>query len=323
MQMKTFAKVLRPILTSLEYALAVLIVAVTTQFVFGNTLESWIITAISIALSVFTFLIWYSDGVDRGEMVPKVYNTTLRYNVYSKYILGLQDFDALRDFVDKKNKEYELDLLSAKLGEQELSLENLERFKALRQIALETAIIKPKWHLGKWSIGKKVEIVDEDYLKMVKRYSPKQLKLLLWCSTKKIRFKHLKVKDILRANDKSKGLVPINTEKSVAPTKVVSKVIWGVLLGLFTAYVVFTRKSWGTNETIQALSWAFSISLNIFTSIRAGYQAVTINRYEYYKAKSELCAEFFAFKEVKIDTIEKETNIFDAMLKDEKDKKEV
>lgn len=325
MQMKTFAKVLRPLLTALEYVIAILIVAVTTQFFFGNTLESWIITSVSVALSVSTFLIWYSDGIDRGENVPKVYNTVLRYNVYSKYILSLQDFDALRDFVEKKNKEYELDLLSAKLGEQELTLENLNKFKELRQIALETAITRPKWQIGKLSIGKKLEINNEDYLKLIKRYSKKQLKTLMICTTKKVRFKHLRVKDILRASDKSKGLVPVNTEKTVVPGKVVFKIVWGATVGLFTAYVVFTRKVWGVTETIQAITWIFSISLNIFNSIRSGYKAVTVDRYNFYKAKAELCSEFFAFKGVKIETIEKETNIFESMLKEKTkstDKKE-
>ena len=308
MQMKNIAKILRPILTAIEYAIAVLIVAVTTQIVFGNNLQTWVITVVSICLAVFTSIIWYSDGVDRGEQVPSVFNTTLRYHTYARSILNLQDFDKLREFCVKKNEDYERELLSAKLGEYELSLQNLIDFKDALKKARETAISKPKLKIAHIYIGKRVSYTDENFIKLRKRYSTKQLKILETYADRKIHFKHLQVKDIIRANDKANALVPINTEKQVLPTRIISKIIWGALLGIFTAGVIFTRKgAWTINETIQVISWAFSISLNIYTSISSGYKSVTINRYQFYKAKNEICLEYFAF--IHQDTTEIESKL--------------
>lgn len=308
MQMKNIAKILRPILTAIEYAIAVLIVAVTTQIVFGNNLQTLVITIVSICLAVFTSIIWYSDGVERGEQVSSVFNTTLRYHTYARSILNLQDFDKIREFCFKKNEDYERELLSAKLGVNELSLQNLIDFKELSKKARETAISKPKLKIGSLMIGKRYNYTDENYIKMRKRYTTKQLKMLEHYAEKKIHFKHIQVKDIIRANDKSNALVPTNTEKQVLLTRIISKIIWCAMLGLFTAGVIFTKKGeWTINETIQVISWAFSISLNIYTSIRSGYKSVTINRYQYYKAKNEICLEYFAF--IHQDTTEIENRL--------------
>ena len=302
MQMRTIARVLRPVLTAIEYAIAILIVAVSTRIIFGNTLQTWIITAISVCLAVFTTIIWYSDGVDRGEQVPSVYNTTLTYFTYARYILGLQDFESLRDFCEKKNKDYELELLALKLSEYELSIATLNKFKELRQKARQTAKIGLKWHCIKTII-----YTDEEYLTFCKRYNAKQLKIMETYADKKIKFKHLQAKDITRANDKTKALVPINSEKAVLPTRIIGKIIYGLLVGIFTASVLFTKKGdWTINETIQTITWAFSISLNIFFSIRLGYKSVTQDRYQYYKAKNEICAEYFAYKQVKMEDVDKD-----------------
>ena len=308
MQMKSIARVLRPVLTAIEYAIAVLIVAVSTQIIFGNSLQTWVITVVSICLAVFTSIIWYSDGVDRGEQVPSVFNTTLIYYNYSRAILGLQDFDKLRDFCMKENEEYERELLSAKLGEYELSLQNLIDYKEMAKKARETAERKPKVKIGSILIGKRLRYTDEEFIKLRHRYTPEQLKILEKYSERKIKFKHLQVKDIIRANDKTESLVPTNTERQVLPSRIISKIIWGTVLGLFTAGVVFTKKGeWTINETIQVISWAFSISMNIYTSIRAGFKSVTINRYQYYKAKNEICMRYFAF--INYDTTKIENDI--------------
>ena len=322
MQMKIIARVLRPILTAIEYAIAVLIVAVTTQIIFGNNLQTWVITIVSISLAVFTSIIWYSDGVDRGENVDSVKFTTFRYHSYAKAILDLQDFDLIREFCVKKNEDYERELLSAKLSHYELSLQNLIDYRELGKKARETAIRKPQIKLGAISIGKRLHYTDEEFIKLRHRYTDKQLKVLEKYSSAKISFKHLQVKDVIRANDRAESLVPTNTEKHVLPTRIISKIIWGALLGLFTAGVVFTRKgAWTINETIQVISWAFSISLNIFTSIRSGYKSVTVNRYQYYKAKNEICMEFFAFSKYdKMNELETEIGRQIEQLKVEKSK---
>lgn len=307
--MKTInlAKILRPILTATEYAIAVLIVAVSAQIMFGNNLETWIITIISICLAVLTSIIWYSDGVERGEQVASVYNTTLRYHTYARAILNKQDFDKIREFCVKKNAQYEQDLMSAKLGQHELTLKNLSDYKDARRIARETAEIKPKTKIGNILIGKRYNYTDENYKKLRKGYTKEQLRILDRLCEKKIRFKHLQVKDVIRANDKTESLVPENTEKQVLPRRIIGKIAWGAMIGLFTAGVVFTQKGeWTINETIQVITWAFSISMNIYTSIRTGYKSVTINRYQYYKAKNEICIEYFAYANIKTEDVEKD-----------------
>lgn len=307
MQMQSIARAMRPVLTAIEYAIAVLVVAVSTQFIFGDKTQTWIITVISVSLAVFTSIIWYSDGVDRGEQVASVYNTTLRYYTYTRTIQKMQDFDKLREFCEKKNAEYEQDLLTAKLSEYELTLKNLEDYKEAWKKARESAIRKPKIKIGNILIGKRLHYTDEEFIKLRHRYSSEQVKILETFSNKKIRFEHLETHDITRANVKKKALVPKNTEKQVLPSKIVGKIVWGTILGIFTAAVVFTKKGeWTINETIQVISWAFSISMNIYTSIRSGYKAVTINRYQYYKAKNEICLEYFAFAGKKIEDIEQD-----------------
>lgn len=307
MKTMNLAKILRPILTATEYAIAVLIVAVSAQIMFGNKLETWIITIISICLAVLTSIIWYSDGVERGEQVASVFNTTLRYHTYARAILNKQDFDKIREFCVKKNEQYEQDLMSAKLGHHELTLKNLSDYKEARRIARETAEIKPKAKIGNILIGKRYNYTDENYKKLRKGYTKEQLQILDRLCEKKIRFKHLQVKDVIRANDKTESLVPENTEKQVLPRRIIGKVAWGAMIGLFTAGVVFTQKGeWTINETIQVITWAFSISMNIYTSIRTGYKSVTINRYQYYKAKNEICIEYFAFADIKTEDVEKD-----------------
>ena len=302
--MNKLVKFLRPALTAIEYAIAVLIVTVSTQIFLGNTLETYVITIISVCLSVFTYVIWYSDGVDRGENVPKVFNTSLLYHAYAKTILDKGDFDSIRDFCAKKNYEYEQELLTAKLGEYELSLKNLEEYKEKAQIARETAERKPKAKIGNILIGSRLRYTDEDFIKLRHRYTKDQLKILEKYSEHKISFKHLQVKDITRANSKSKTLVPENTEKNVLPSKLAGKIIWGLLLGIFTAVVIFTSKEWTMSTTIRLVLWAFSISYNIYSSIRTGYKSVVVDRYMYFKAKNELCLEYFAFTHEDIKPVE-------------------
>ena len=307
LQMQNIAKVLRPILTAIEYAIAILIVAVSTQIIFGNNLQTWVITLVSISLAVFTSIIWYSDGVDRGEQVKAVRVTTLRYHTYARFIQRMQDFDKIREFCAKKNADYEQELLSAKLSEYELSLKNLEEYKEASKKARESAIRKPKVKFGSIQLGQRLSYTDEEFKKLRHRYTPEQLKILETYSAKKIKFEKLEVKDITRANVKQSQLVPKNTEGQVLPTKIVGKIVWGTILGIFTAAVVFTRKGeWTINETIQVISWAFSISMNIYTSIRSGYKAVTINRYQYYKAKNEVCIEYFAYAGKGLNEVEQE-----------------
>lgn len=295
MQFKTILRVVRPLLTLLEFAVSVLIIAVTAQIVFGNKLETYLITIISVVLAVSTYAIWYSDGVDRGEQVPKVYNTALRFNTYARTIAQLQVPEKQREFCEKKNQEHAQDLLIAKLTEQDLSIRDLTSYKEELQKARVDAKIKARLTLGNLHLGEKV-VYPEEFINFCKKYDKKQLKLMHWLSSHTIKFAKLVPKDLTKATYTIKGIKPINTERKQLPIKLAGKVIWGVALGLLTASILFTKKGdWTINETIQVLSWAFSISLNIFTSILAGYRSVTVNRFNYYAEKIELNTEFFGF----------------------------
>ena len=112
MKFKNAMRVARPLLTLLEYAVSVLVISVTAQVVFGNNLQTWIITAISVVLATTTYAIWYSDGVERAEKTAKVYNTTLRYNTYAKKIRELQVTKEQKEFCEKKNEQYAKELMS-------------------------------------------------------------------------------------------------------------------------------------------------------------------------------------------------------------------
>ena len=295
MQFKTILRVVRPLLTLLEFAVSVLIIAVTAQIVFGDKLETYLITIISIVLAVSTYIVWYSDGVDRGEQVPKVYNTALRFNTYARTIAQLQVPEKQREFCEKKNTEHAQDLLIAKLVEQDLYLSDLTSYKEELQKARVEAKIKPRVALGGLHLGKKV-IYPVEFENFCKRYDKKQLKLLKWLSCHTLKFEKLVPKDLTKATYTIKGIKPINTEMKKLPIRLVGKIIWGVVLGLLTASIIFTSKGdWTINETIQVLSWAFSISLNIFSSVVAGYKSVTVNRFNYYNEKIELNTEFFGF----------------------------
>ena len=306
MKFKSILKVVRPLLTLFEYAVSVLIIAVTAQIVFGNNLQTWIITLISIVLSVSTYAIWYSDGVDRGEQTAKVYNTTLRFNIYARKIRELQVQEKQREFCEKKNAQHRQDLIIEKLTEYELSVADLVNYKDLLQKARVDAIIKPKWVIFGIKVGKVVQY-PQDFTDYCKKYDKKQLKVMRTLSSKEIKFEKIVPKDLTKSSWKVEGIKPINNEGKKLPHNLISKVVWGVVLGLITASIAFTKKGeWSMNETIQVVSWAFSISFNIYSSVVAGYKSVTIDRFNYYQEKIELTTEFFGFIGQSMETMEQE-----------------
>lgn len=318
MQYKNIMKVARPLLTIFEYALSVLIIAVTAQISFGNTLTTWIITAISVVLAVSTYAVWFTDGVDRAERLQSVYNTTLRFNVYARAISNMQVMDKQKEFCDKKNADFALELTISKLTEHELSLKDLETYKENLKKARIEAIIKPKWVLGKLKIGKTTDLGDE-WRNYIKQFSKKQLRLLAYLSEHAIKFDKLEPKDLTKSMSSKTAIKPKNTEHEHLPKTLLSKIIWGVALGLFTASIALMKKgAWTMNETIQVVSWAFSISYNIYASIKAGYKTVSVDRYNYYKDKNELCAEFFGFIGKTVEQIEQDANLTALLKQDDK-----
>lgn len=314
MKFKSILKVVRPLLTIFEYAVSVLIIAVTAQIVFGNNLQTWIITLISIVLSVSTYAIWYSDGVDRGEQTAKVRNTTLRFNVYARKIRELQVQDKQREFCEKKNAQHRKDLIIEKLTEYELSLSDLTTYKEKLQKARVEAKIKPKRYLGGIITIKKVEY-PQDFVDFCKQFDKKQLKVLSVLASKEIKFDKIVPKDLTKSTWKVEGIKPINNESKKLPHNLISKVVWGVALGLITASIAFTKKGeWSMNETIQVVSWAFSISFNIYSSVVAGYKSVVVDRFNYFQEKIELTTEFFGFISQPLSDMESE--IQDGLIKE-------
>lgn len=289
-------KFLRPVLTAIEYAIAILVIAVSTELTFGDKLTTWLYTLISIALSVFTSIIWLPSGVEMAERTQKVFNTTLRYNTYANYIVNNQLFDEVRSFCLWRNDEFEKELLTHKLGEYLLKLDNLNKYVELKKNALKTAKIKPN--------GKVLEYTDKEFLEYRSSFEKKQIDILEYYSSNKIKFEHLIADDLLKGHKTKSHLKPINNEGKSVANRYVSKIIWGVVLGVFTASFIFTKKSWSINETIQVLTWGFSILLNIYTSINAGFKSVNIDRYNYYKEKNERCVEFFKYVQIKVQDVE-------------------
>lgn len=294
---KELTSLFRVGLTLVEYAIAILVVAVSTQLLFGNNEQSWIITGLSMALMVFTTIIWTPQGIEKGEMTPKVFNTTLRYNTRANYIINNQMFEQLREFCKIRNEQYAKEQITHILGEKLIKYEELTNYSTLRQNALKTAIIKSNGKVKKWT--------DKDFIDFRSKYTKQQLKLLEKYSTGEYKFKHIKSDDLIKGHKASDNLVPNNTEKLVLSGRLVYKILYGVILGIFTASFVFTRKVWTINETIQVVLWGYSIAMNIYTSISSGYNAVVKNRFEYFKEKNLRCAEFFAYCGINIEAVEK------------------
>ena len=114
---KTVVKVSRPILTLFEFAISVFLIAATAQITLGNSLKSYLITGISIVLGVTTYLIWYTDGIERGESTTKVFNTSLRFHTYARTITNMQVVEQLTEFCKKKNEDDTKELVLAKLAD--------------------------------------------------------------------------------------------------------------------------------------------------------------------------------------------------------------
>lgn len=295
-------KLLRPTLTAIEYAFAILVIAVSIGVVYGKSEKTYIMIAISLFLSIFTSIIWLPSGVEKGEKTQRVYNTTLRYNTYANYIVKAQLFDSLREFVKIRNEQFEQELLTHKLGEYLLKLDNLNKYIELKQIALKTAIIKPN--------GKVKQFTDDNFLEYEKGFTRKQQRVLEYYSEHRIHFQRLTADDILKGHKTHERLKPLNKERNRIGTRYISKAVWGVVLGLFTASLVFSTKGgWSVNETIQVISWGFSLLMNIYTSINCGFKSVYEDRYNYYKEKNERCVEFFKFTNLSVDEIEKDIKL--------------
>lgn len=314
MKFTSIMKVVRPLLTLLEYAVSVLIIAVTAQVAFGSNLQTYIITAISIFLAVSTYAVWFMDGKERGERTDAVYNTTLRFHTYARAISNKQLMDKQKEFCLKKNEEHRLELIKARLSEYELKLDDLTEFKENLKEARSASIRAPKLKIGSIVLLYKTEM-GEKFALYCKKYTKAQLKVLRRLADRKIKCDTIEPKDLTSSISTTiKSIKPTNKENKGLPLTLIGKIVWGVLLGIFTMSIVFTRKDhWTINETIQVVVWGFSISYNIYSSIVAGYKSVVIDRFNYYKAKIELCTEFFGFVDISPENIEKEEHLQDKL----------
>lgn len=288
---------LRPVLTVIIYAIAVLLVAVTVQITIGRTTDTWVVIAISIVLSISTNAIWSPSGVERAEKTQKVFNTSLKYHTYANYIINNQLFDELRDFCVWRNDEFEKELLTHKMGEYLLKYSDLMKYIELKRNALKTAKLKPN--------GNVLEYTDKEFIDFASKFNKKQKRVLEYYSAHQIKFEPITSDDLTKGHKTKGSLKPKNTEEIKRGSRYISKITWGIGLGALTVGAIFYMKDgFGMNEVIQIVMWLFSIIMNVFTSWWSGYQSVTINRYEYLKDKNERCAEFFKYAKIEMSKVE-------------------
>lgn len=294
--MKQIKGLIRVGLTLIELALAILIISVTTQIIFGSSTKTLINTILSIILMAFTNIVWIPQGVEKAEKTAKVYNTTLRYNCRANYIINNHLFGKLKEFCVQRNEEYRIEKLTHKLGNYLIDYNEYIQYCELRKNALKTS--KKKRGITIFT--------DKEFLEFRAKFTKKQKLILDYYAKNKVMYRKLKDKHLIIGHKASDGIVPINREKMIITIRIFGKVAWGLFLGLFSAYILFTKKDcWTINETIQVIIWAFSISMNVYTSIQSGYKSVYETRYEYYKDKNIRCAEFFAYCNIPIEEVEK------------------
>lgn len=293
----TIIKVLRPILTILIYAIAVLLVAVSVELTFGRSTSTWVIIIITIILSISTNAVWSPSGVEKAEKTQKVFNTSLKYHTYANYIISNQLFDELRDFCKWRNEEFEKELLTHKMGEFLLKYDELMTYIELKKKALQTAKIKPN--------GKVEAYTDQEFLDFRAKFNKKQQLVLEYYSEHQIKFARITSDDLTKGHKTRGSLKPVNTEKIKRGSRYVTKIIWGIGLGVLSVGAIFYMKEdFGMNEVIQIVMWLFSIVMNVFTSYWSGYQSVINNRYDFLKDKNERCAEFFKYANIEMSKVE-------------------
>lgn len=298
--MKTIRKWLAPILTALMWLIAIMMVAVTFSFVLQDTQYFYTITIWGVIIMLFTNIIWAPTGVEKAEQTAKVHNNTVIFTNRANYIVNNQLFSELRQFCEERNEEYEKELITHKLAKRQLKYDEFIKYCDLKKLSMQ----------HKKNVQKKEELTLEEY---IEQFTKKQIKLLDKLSENGVRFKKLRPDHMTKGHQTNGKLVPFNKEHIYRSFILIGKVVWGLVIGAFMAYIVIKGKSkFGIAELFQILIWTCSIITNIFTSIRNAYKSVFVYRNNYLVDKNDRCAEFFKFIEKQVKDIDQ---MVDGLLK--------
>lgn len=289
MDMKKLRQWIAPILTLIMWVIIIMIMAVTLSFIFNRDEYFWTITGVGIVIMVLTNIIWSPTGIEMGENVDKVKTNTRIYSNRANFIVNNQLFGKLKVWCEKKNDEFLKDTIKHILARYQIDYKYYDEYVEKKKAALQ--------QLNETSV--------QDFDKFKAQFTKNQIKCLEKLFDKQPKFEHLTPDDITKGHGSKNRLVPKNRENIYRFVNVAGKVIWGILVGIFTAmFVMQTKDDFGLPEVIQIGIWTFTILTNILTSIVNSYKSVTIFRNDYFVEKNDLCADFFDFCGIKVESVD-------------------
>lgn len=258
-----------------------LTLATVFTFVFQINDYFWTITLVGIFVMVLTNRIWTPTGIEKGLSEAKVMNNTKVYNNRANYIVNNQKFLQVDEFCKYKNEKHKKELI----------------IDILAKVTLDY-----------WVYEKYVSVTprEEDFKKYIATLSPKQIKVLERLKNKEVRFKKLTSKQITVGKISSKGIVPQNKETFYRNFLLVGKVVWGIVLGCFMAFIIISPTDFGIGQVVQCAVWFFSIIYNVWAAIYSGKKSITVYRNNYMIEQAELCAEFFSYVKIPMNEVDKE-----------------
>lgn len=284
MELKKIRAFLAPILTILLYAIIILVLATAFSFVFEVDTYFWTTTLIGIVIMVATTFIWLPTGVEKGKSVKKIINNTKIYNGRPNYIVNNQLFDEAEEFSVYKNEMHRKKIITSRLAKHLIKYETYEKYVA-----------------EKLNAADKKEL--EEYLATL---TPKQLRLLERLKRRDVKFKKMEPSVLIIGKTSKERIVPKNREGLFKSFNLIAKILWGLMLGAFMAFIVIRRnEDFGISQIVQIVVWSFSIIFNIYSAIITGYNSIVKFRNSYMIEHANLCAEFFAFAGISVEEVDR------------------
>lgn len=287
-------EVISTILTFLLCIAIGLILATVFTFVFEINEYFWTITLVGILVMVVTNLIWLPTGREKGLNNTTVKSNTRIWNSRADYIVNNQMFDVLKKFCDNKNEAHKKQLIIDRLEKVSLN------YNVYEQIIKYNILFDKKYEIS----DKKEKTEEEKFKDYISTLNKQQIKILKALKNKEIKFEKLSSKDITIGKNATKGIVPHNRENKYLSFLLLAKILWGFGLGCFMAFIVISPTEFGMAQGVQAAVWFFSIIYNVWASINSGQRAIVIYRNAYMIEQAELCAEFFAYANVKVKEVD-------------------
>jgi len=257
------------------------ILATVFTFVFQINDYFWTITLVGIAVMIITNRIWLPTGIEKGLAEKKIINNTKIYNNRADYIATNQKFMELEAFCKYKNEKQKKDLI----------------IDILAKVTLDY------WVYEKYIDSKSQ---DDNFKSYITKLSVKQIKTLERLKTKEVKFEKLTPKQITIGKSATKGIVPHNKEGMYRNILLIGKIIWGIVLGCFMAFIIISPTEFGIAQVVQCAVWFFSIIYNVWASIYSGKKSITVYRNNYMIEQAELCAEFFSYIKIPMNEVDKE-----------------